>query len=202
MVVSNLRNFLLKVAVVDKEGKPCPKMSEIVLRAHLLYENGLPVEQQASGQELLYGKTVVETSQGVATFKLRIASLSSHRDKRRFRVRISAEDPVLLLREAHLTVMTTPMKCVTKLRHKYNKRGIGCGSDDEVAEEEPEIKRPKAGSSDACVDSTDLELLMSQSQQIQQIRDTQSVIVQQLSHIQIQMNHITHTVDTMNASTN
>ena len=66
--------------------------------------------------------------QGMALFKLRITSLSSHRDKQRFRIRVSPVDTSLLLREPHLTAVTTPMKCVTKLSHRGsggNKEGEG-----------------------------------------------------------------------------
>ena len=74
------------------------------------------------------GKTQVVAMQGMALFKLRITSLSSHRDKQRFRIRVSPVDTSLLLREPHLTAVTTPMKCVTKLSHRGsggNKEGEG-----------------------------------------------------------------------------
>ena len=59
------------------------------LRAALLYENGLPVKQASSSEPLLVGETDVVALQGAATFKLRITSLSSHRDKQRFRIQVS-----------------------------------------------------------------------------------------------------------------
>ena len=79
-------------------------------------------------EPLLVGKTQVVAMQGMALFKLRITSLSSHRDKQRFRIRVSPVDTSLLLREPHLTAVTTPMKCVTKLSHRGsggNKEGEG-----------------------------------------------------------------------------
>jgi hypothetical protein len=114
MVVSNLRHFTLKIGVID------PRMgmgrdAELPLKAELLYENGQLVEQLATCEPLLVGKTEVVAMQGSALFKLRITSLSSHRDKQRFRIRISPVDTSLLLREPALSVVTTPMKCVTKL---------------------------------------------------------------------------------------
>ena len=76
------------------------------------------MEQLATCEPLLVGKTQVVAMQGMALFKLRITSLSSHRDKQRFRIRISPVDTSLLLREPGLSVVTTPMKCVTKLSHR------------------------------------------------------------------------------------
>ena len=98
MVVSNLRHFNLKIGVLD------PRMgvgrdAELPLRAELLYENGQLVEQLATCEPLLVGKTEVVAMQGTALFKLRITSLSSHRDKQRFRIRVSPADTSILLRE-------------------------------------------------------------------------------------------------------
>jgi hypothetical protein len=76
------------------------------------------VEQLATCEPLLVGKTEVTAMQGSAMFKLRITSLSSHRDKQRFRIRVSPQDTGLLIREPGLSVVTTPMKCVTKLTHR------------------------------------------------------------------------------------
>merc|ERR1719353_1676021 len=122
MVVSNLRHFTLKIGVLD------PRMgigrdSELPLKAELLYENGQLVEQLATCEPLLVGKTEVLALQGTALFKLRITSLSSHRDKQRFRIRVSPVDSSLLLREPGLNVVTTPMKCVTKLSHRSSGGG-------------------------------------------------------------------------------
>ena len=126
MVVSNLRHFTLKIGVVDRSGGGHD--TELPLKAELLYENGQLVEQLATCEPLLVGKTQVVAMQGMALFKLRITSLSSHRDKQRFRIRVSPVDTSLLLREPHLTAVTTPMKCVTKLSHRGsggNKEGEG-----------------------------------------------------------------------------
>merc|ERR1719231_1596014 len=122
MVVSNLRHFNLKIGVYDprigvgREG-------ELPLKAELLYENGQLVEQLATCEPLLVGKTEVVAMQGTALFKLRITSLSSHRDKQRSRTRVSPNDSSLLLREPGLSVVTTPMKCVTKLSHRSASAG-------------------------------------------------------------------------------
>ena len=90
MVVSNLRHFTLKIGVLD------PRMgmgrdAELPLKAELLYENGQLVEQLATCEPLLVGKTEVVAMQGTALFKLRITSLSSHRDKQRFRIQIEPQ---------------------------------------------------------------------------------------------------------------
>ena len=89
-------------------------------------------------EPLLVGKTQVVAMQGMALFKLRITSLSSHRDKQRFRIRVSPVDTSLLLREPHLTAVTTPMKCVTKLSH----RGSGGNKEGEGEEARPAPPRP------------------------------------------------------------
>ena len=44
-------------------------------------------------EPLLVGKTQVVAMQGMALFKLRITSLSSHRDKQRFRIQVEPQDP-------------------------------------------------------------------------------------------------------------
>lgn len=117
MVVSNLRHFTLKIGVIDPRCG-IGRDAELPLKAELLYENGQLVEQLATCEPLLVGKTEVVAMQGTAMFKLRITSLSSHRDKQRFRIRVSPTDTGLLLREPGLSVVTTPMKCVTKLTHR------------------------------------------------------------------------------------
>ena len=98
MVVSNLRHFNLKIGVLDPR-MGIGSVAELPLKAELLYENGQLVEQLATCEPLLVGKTEVVAMQGTALFKLRITSLSSHRDKQRFRIRVSPTDTSLLLRE-------------------------------------------------------------------------------------------------------
>merc|ERR1719426_183011 len=182
MVVSNLRHFNLKIGVLD------PRMgigrdAELPLKAELLYENGQLVEQLATCEPLLVGKTEVVAMQGTALFKLRITSLSSHRDKQRFRIRVSPTDPSLLLREPGLSVVTTPMKCVTKLSHRSSggngasKAGDGEGEgeewdgDDATANASSNGKRKR----------DDIEpLLEAQSQQLSQLQQTNTDILEQL----------------------
>merc|ERR1719201_1593030 len=134
MVVSNLRHFNLKIGVLD------PRMgvgrdAELPLKAELLYENGQFVEQLATCEPLLVGKTEVVAMQGTALFKLRITSLSSHRDKQRFRIRVSPTNTSLLLREPGLSVVTTPMKCVTKLSHRSSGGGTKAADGEGEGEE-------------------------------------------------------------------
>lgn len=114
LVVSNLRPFMLKVGVHDHLDQPVLDCT-LPLRASLLYENGLPVKQTSSSEPLLVGETDVVALQGAATFKLRITSLSSHRDKQRFRIQVTPQEVELLQREPALCVVTDPMKSVTKL---------------------------------------------------------------------------------------
>ncbi|KAJ1619075.1 hypothetical protein T492DRAFT_430322 [Pavlovales sp. CCMP2436] len=117
LVVSNLRHFTLKVAVVDVNEMPILD-TELPLQATLLYENGLPVKQLSNSEPLLVGEPEVVALQGSAVFKLRITSLSSHRDKQRFRIQIAPQSQMTRQHEPALTIVTDPMKSVTKLAHR------------------------------------------------------------------------------------
>jgi len=178
MVVSNLRHFTLKIGVLD------PRMgigrdSELPLKAELLYENGQLVEQLATCEPLLVGKTEVVAMQGTALFKLRITSLSSHRDKQRFRIRVSPADTNLLLREPGLSVVTTPMKCVTKLSHRSSSTTKVEEGEGEEWEEEA-----TANSSGAKRKRDDIEsILEAQGQQLQQLQRTNDEILEQLQAV-------------------
>merc|ERR1719359_483026 len=181
MVVSNLRHFNLKIGVLD------PRMgigrdAELPLKAELLYENGQLVEQLATCEPLLVGKTEVVAMQGSALFKLRITSLSSHRDKQRFRIRISPTDTSLLLTEPGLSVVTTPMKCVTKLSHRSS--GGGGAKADAEGEGEEWGDAERAGEEGAVGGKRkrdDIEpLLESHSQQLAQLQQTNAEILEQL----------------------
>jgi len=183
MVVSNLRHFTLKIGVLD------PRMgmgrdSELPLKAELLYENGQLVEQLATCEPLLVGKTEVLALQGTALFKLRITSLSSHRDKQRFRIRVSPVDTNLLLREPGLSVVTTPMKCVTKLSHRISTTtvdGEGEGEEWEEGEGGGGGAGAAGGSSNNKRKRDDIEpILESHGQQLQQLQRTNIEILEQL----------------------
>jgi len=183
MVVSNLRHFNLKIGVYDPRigmGRD----AELPLKAELLYENGQLVEQLATCEPLLVGKTEVVAMQGSALFKLRITSLSSHRDKQKFRIRVSPVDTSLLLREPGLSVVTTPMKCVTKLSHRSSaKAGTGEGEGEDEAEEAEESANGVGGSSSGAVKRKrdDIEpLLEAQGQQLAQLQKTNADILEQL----------------------
>lgn len=182
MVVSNLRHFNLKIGVLD------PRMgigrdAELPLRAELLYENGQLVEQLATCEPLLVGKTEVVAMQGTALFKLRITSLSSHRDKQRFRIRVSPTDTSLLLREPGLSVVTTPMKCVTKLSHRSSGSGASKGGLDGEGEGEEweagEEATAIAGGTKRKRDDFE-PMLEAQSQQLAQLQKTNADILEQL----------------------
>jgi len=194
MVVSNLRHFTLKIGVLD------PRMgmgrdAELPLKAELLYENGQLVEQLATCEPLLVGKTEVVAMQGTALFKLRITSLSSHRDKQRFRIRVSPVDTNLLLHEPGLSVVTTPMKCVTKLSHRSSSGGAAKGLEGEGEGEEWEEAAAAAAASGEPNGHSggggslkrkrdDIEpLLEAQGLQLQQLQKTNSDILEQLRQL-------------------
>ena len=107
LVVSNLRPFTLKVGVRDHLDTQLHDCS-LPLRATLLYENGLAVKQTSTSEPLLVGETDVVALQGTATFKLRITSLSSHRDKQRFRIQIAPQDVEVQLHETGLVRGNAP----------------------------------------------------------------------------------------------
>jgi len=180
MVVSNLRHFTLKIGVLD------PRMgmgreTELPLKAELLYENGQLVEQLATCEPLLVGKTEVVAMQGTALFKLRITSLSSHRDKQRFRIRVSPVDINLLVREPGLSVVTTPMKCVTKLSHRSSttKIEVGEGEGEEWDEENKDTSNGVKRKRDDNMDP----ILEAQGQQLQRLHDTNMEILQELQSL-------------------
>ena len=181
MVVSNLRHFTLKIGVLD------PRMgmgrdSELPLKAELLYENGQLVEHLATCEPLLVGKTEVVAMQGSALFKLRITSLSSHRDKQRFRIRVSPVDAHLLLREPGLSVVTTPMKCVTKLSHRSSSSS-SAKVEGEGEEWEGEGEQGE-GTSGTKRKRDDIEpLLEAQAQQLNQLQKTNADILEQLRQL-------------------
>jgi hypothetical protein len=186
MVVSNLRHFNLKIGVLD------PRMgmgrdAELPLKAELLYENGQLVEQLATCEPLLVGKTEVVAMQGTALFKLRITSLSSHRDKQRFRIRVSPTDTTLLLREPGLSVVTTPMKCVTKLSHRSSGGGAAKNEEGEGEEWDGEAEGGAAangGGGGTKRKRDDLEqLLEAQGQQLAQLQRTNADILEQLQSL-------------------
>ena len=89
LALSGQRGGRPQVGVHDHLDQPVLDCS-LPLRATLMYDNGLPVKQTSSSEPLLVGETDVVSLQGAATFKLRITSLSSHRDKQRFRIQVRA----------------------------------------------------------------------------------------------------------------
>jgi hypothetical protein len=112
------------VAVVDVNDMPILD-TELPLQATLLYENGLPVKQLSNSEPLLVGEPEVVALQGSAVFKLRITSLSSHRDKQRFRIQIAPQSGMVRQHEPALTIVTDPMKSVTKLAHRSTVKDSG-----------------------------------------------------------------------------
>jgi len=173
LVVSNLRPFLLKVGVHDHMDNPILDCS-LPLRASLLYENGLPVKQTSSSEPLVVGETDVVALQGAATFKLRITSLSSHRDKQRFRIQVAPQDMEMLQLEPALCVVSDPMKSVTKLGR--------------VAAPPLPLPSPMPGLGELGGDLSSLkrkyrDTLDVHSRQIQNMVDTQQMIMHELQSV-------------------
>lgn len=169
LVVSNLRPFVLKVGVLDALDQPDVNFS-LPLRAALLYENGLPVKQTSSSEPLLVGETDVVALQGTATFKLRITSLSSHRDKQRFRIQVAPQDLAVARTEPLLSVVTDPMKSVTKLGRAANPAM-------------PPLPPPADTNGGDGLKRKYRETLEVHAQQIQHLQDTQQMILQELHSI-------------------
>lgn len=172
LVVSNLRPFTLKVGVHDALDMPILDCA-LPLRASLLYENGLPVKQTSSSEPLLVGETDVVALQGAATFKLRITSLSSHRDKQRFRIQVSPQDLDVVQLEPLLCVVTDPMKSVTKL-------GRASAAAAPAMMPPPPVD-PAAGHE--TLKRKYRDTLEMHAQQISQMQETQQLILQELHHV-------------------
>lgn len=172
LVVSNLRPFTLKVGVHDALDMPILDCA-LPLRASLLYENGLPVKQTSSSEPLLVGETDVVALQGAATFKLRITSLSSHRDKQRFRIQVSPQDLDVVQLEPLLCVVTDPMKSVTKL-------GRASAAAAPLMPPPPPLD-PAAGYE--TLKRKYRDTLEMHAQQIGQMQETQQLILQELHQV-------------------
>ena len=111
-VMSTLKSFILKVGLFDGAStEPLASEDGLQLTAHLIYENGLVVEDLSATLEppLLGGNGAI-LQDGVAQFKLKITVLSTLCRGNLFRVQVScAERP-------DLCVITAPMRTITKLR--------------------------------------------------------------------------------------
>lgn len=181
LVVSNLRPFTVKVGVFDHLDQPMLDCS-LPLRASLLYENGLPVKQTSTSEPLLVGETDVVALQGSATFKLRITSLSSHRDKQRFRIQVSPQDLELQLSEVNLCVVTDPMKSVTKLGRNSQAQGAASGG----AAPPPSLPMPGSEAQSAMADGLKRkyrETIEDHAQQLQSIQDMQEHILAEVQSL-------------------
>lgn len=189
LVVSNLRHFTLKVAVVDSNEMPILD-TELPLQATLLYENGLPVKQLSNSEPLLAGEPEVVALQGSAVFKLRITSLSSHRDKQRFRIQIAPHNPLVRQHEPSLTIVTDPMKSVTKLAHRSSaKEGGGAAGAGGPAAGVPHPFGPGANGPDGGmqIDAGAYEAMVAtlkqHSEQIGQLQEMHTLILKQLQDL-------------------
>jgi len=119
-VMSTLKAFVLRVSVQSDNNDAFDGKQ---LKATLIYENGYIVEEVSATLEppLLGGEALIEN--GVASFKLKITVLSSLCRSSRFRVQVTAVD------SPDLTVVTSPMRTITKLHRRPSVVG---GKVDEV----------------------------------------------------------------------
>jgi hypothetical protein len=183
LVVSNLRPFTVKVGVFDHLDQPVHDCS-LPLRASLLYENGLPVKQTSTSEPLLVGETDVVALQGSATFKLRITSLSSHRDKQRFRIQVAPQELELQLSETNLCVVTDPMKSVTKLGRNSQAQGAAAGGAGVAPP--PSLPMPGAEAQSAMADGMKRkyrETIEDHAQQLQSLQDMQEHILAEVQSL-------------------
>jgi len=109
LIISTLKDITISVVLVDPQEQAVDD-AEMPLTAHLIYENGQPVEQLDRHQPVMKGGTAHMTN-GLATFKLRINVLSSLRGNQKLRVLVVGQH-----RECgKLEVITNPMRSITKL---------------------------------------------------------------------------------------
>jgi hypothetical protein len=108
LIISTLKDLTVSVVLVDAAEQTVA--SEMTLQAHLIYENGQPVDQLDRQQMVMKGGTAHMT-EGAATFKLRINVLSSLRQNQRFRVLITG----MHKEGGKLEVITNAMRSITKL---------------------------------------------------------------------------------------
>jgi len=122
-VVSNLRKFTIDVMLVDRrfptDVPEAVQSANMALKATLLYENGNVVRQTQEHEQLLQGDTEIMVIAGKGQFQLKMGlnALSNKLGKQRFRIKIVPKDEALQ-RIEHLTVMTEPLRSVTKLERK------------------------------------------------------------------------------------
>ena len=137
----------------------------------------------------LVGKTEAVAMQGTALFKLRITS-SRRTATSCASVSASARGHVVAAARAWLSVVTTPMKCVTKLSHRSSgggaKAGAGEGEEGEDDEVDDSATSGANGGGSASGNGTkrkrdDIEpLLEAQGQQLAALQKTNEVILEQL----------------------
>ena len=110
--------------------------------------------------------------------KLRITSLSSHRDKQKFRIQVAPQDVEMQLSEPNLQVVTDPMKSVTKLGRTSNAGASANGG--------LPMPPPMPAEAQAAVDGLKRkyrEALEEQSMQLQSLAQTQGEILRELQQL-------------------
>ena len=118
-VVSNLRTFNIEVVLVDESNTLATGVN-VGLEVQLLYGNGLVVQKPNEQEQLLTGETEVVIIGGRGVFKLKMGPsiLSSKMGKQKFRVKIEPKNERIRRDYPQLTVLTEPLKVVTKLERK------------------------------------------------------------------------------------
>jgi|TARA_B100000513_G_scaffold144691_1_gene66659 hypothetical protein len=120
-VVSNMRNFSINLVLV---GGPHDELSAnaLDLRATLIFENGNPVHPLPHDMHtpLLVGDTEVTTCNGGVAMRLKMGtnSLSTRMGRQRFRICVHPRDEAFRLRYSMLSVVSEPLRSVTKLDRK------------------------------------------------------------------------------------
>ena len=139
-VVSNLRTFNIEVVLVNEHNELAVDVN-LGLVTSLLYENGLVVQRPNDQEQLLTGETEVVIIGGTGKFVLKMGPsvLSSKMGKQRFRIKIEPKNERIRQEFPQLTVLTEPLKSVTKLDRKPPPPGSRVGASAPPPPMEPAI---------------------------------------------------------------
>lgn len=174
LIVSTLKDVAISVVLVDDHERIVD--AEMPVSAHLIYENGQPVEQLDRHQPVMKGGSAFMTG-GVAAFKLRINALSSLRQNQRLRVLIAC------MHEEHgkLEVITNAMRSITKLFRGPREQAmsaldgaVGADTQEACATRTAPLKRKSAEITSLC------EMIDDHDREIGHLRDSQRAIMDEL----------------------
>jgi len=120
-VVSNLRYFTIDLQLVDTSNPANPQLApyQMAFQATMIYENGNDLREWHAHGLSLRGDTTVSLVAGRGQLKLKMGlnALSHKLGKQRVCIKITPVDESLRQREL-LTVVTEPLRSVTKLERK------------------------------------------------------------------------------------